>query len=110
MKTLRVVLLLIGFTILGALTSVTKAQTAAGAGSSSSNALSPLLSPSHAQLDLIYRRPTERAKLRNYFFDTFGPYPIVGAAILGGINQAYKTPPEWGQGMSACLLYTSRCV
>jgi hypothetical protein len=40
-------------------------------------------------------------KLRNYLFDTLGPYPIVGAAILGGINQADKTPPEWGQGAGA---------
>jgi hypothetical protein len=101
MKTLRVGLLLIGFTMLGAVTPVTKAQTAVGAGTPSDNALSPLLSSSHAELDLVYQRPTEKEKLRNYFFDTFGPYPIVGAAIVGGINQAYKTPPEWGQGMGA---------
>jgi hypothetical protein len=101
MKSTRVVLLLMGITALAALTPVTKAQSAAGAATPSGSTLSPLLSPSHPQLDLIYRRPTERIKLRNYFFDTFGPYPIAAAAILGGINQAYKTPPEWGQGMGA---------
>ena len=48
--------------------------------------------------DLTYIRPTEKTRLRNYFFDTFGPYPIVGAAIAGGINQVDNTPPEWKQG------------
>jgi hypothetical protein len=45
-----------------------------------------------------YTRPAEKTKLRNYFFDAFGPYPIVGAAFAAGINQAYNTPPEWQQG------------
>ena len=48
--------------------------------------------------DLTYTRPTEKTKLRNYFFDTFGPYPILGAAFAAGINQAERTPPEWEQG------------
>jgi hypothetical protein len=30
-----------------------------------------------------------------------GPYPIVGAALAAGINQADSTPPEWGQGAEA---------
>ena len=51
-----------------------------------------------ARPDLTYIRPTERTRLVNYFFDTFGPYPIVGAAIAGGINQVDNTPPEWKQG------------
>ena len=41
--------------------------------------------------------PTEKTRLRNYFFDTFGPYPIVISAIAAGINQAENTPPEWKQ-------------
>lgn len=49
--------------------------------------------------DLTYVRPTQKIKLHNYFFDAFGPYPIVGAALAGGINQADNTPPEWKQGM-----------
>ena len=28
----------------------------------------------------------------------FGPYPIVGAAVAAGINQADNAPPEWKQG------------
>jgi len=45
-----------------------------------------------------YIRPTDETKLRNYVFDAFGPYPIVGAAFAAGINQAYRTPPEWEEG------------
>jgi hypothetical protein len=37
----------------------------------------------------------------HYLFDTFGPYPIAGAGVLGAINQADKTPPEWGQRFTA---------
>jgi hypothetical protein len=55
------------------------------------------LTPS-VQLDQPYTRPTEKTRLRNYFFDAFGPYPIAGAAIAAGINQADNTPPEWRQG------------
>ncbi len=51
-----------------------------------------------AQPYLTYVRPTKRVKLHNYLFDAFGPYPIGGAAIFGGIDQADKTPPEWRQG------------
>jgi hypothetical protein len=48
--------------------------------------------------DLMYTRPTQRTKLRNYAFDTFGPYPIAGAAFAAGIGQASNTHPEWRQG------------
>jgi len=51
--------------------------------------------------NLTYTPPTEKTKLHNYLFDTFGPYPIVGAAFVAGINQAYNTPPEWKQGAEA---------
>jgi hypothetical protein len=47
---------------------------------------------------MTYTRPTQRTKLHNYFFDAVGPYPIIGAALAAGINQADDTPPEWGQG------------
>src|SRR5271169_1408841 len=50
------------------------------------------------RLDLMYTRPTQKTKLRNYTFDAFGPYPIVGAAFVAGMSQAYNTPPEWKQG------------
>jgi hypothetical protein len=50
------------------------------------------------QSELTYVRPTQKIKLHNYLFDAFGPYPIVGAAVAAGINQADNTPPEWKQG------------
>jgi hypothetical protein len=46
----------------------------------------------------VYMRPTAKIEFHNYLFDTFGPYPIVGAGMAAGINQADKTPPEWQQG------------
>ena len=48
-----------------------------------------------------YVRPSERTKFHNYIFDSVGPYPILGAALVAGINQADSTPPEWGQGAEA---------
>jgi hypothetical protein len=48
--------------------------------------------------DLTYIRPTQAIKLHNYLFDAFGPYPIIGAALAAGVNQAYNTPLEWKQG------------
>ena len=71
-----------------------KAQTLADSTDSSSAVA--VITP--AKPDLIYVRPTEKTRLRNYFFDAFGPYPIVGAAVAGAINQADNTPPEWRQG------------
>lgn len=50
------------------------------------------------QPDLTYTRPTQKIKLRNYIFDAIGPYPIVGAAVAAGINQASNDTPEWKQG------------
>ena len=50
------------------------------------------------QPDLPYTRPTQAIKLRNYLFDGFGPYPILGAAITAGISQTSHGIPEWRQG------------
>jgi hypothetical protein len=50
---------------------------------------------------VAYHRPTEREKLRNFVFDAFGPYPVLTAAFGAGIEQAGKTPPEWGVGADA---------
>ncbi len=52
-----------------------------------------------AQVDLPYARPTQRTKVNNFVFDAFGPYPIAGAAVVAGINQASNAPPEWNQGV-----------
>jgi hypothetical protein len=101
MKRFRHVLLFIAVASLGTLVPFANAQSGAVGRFSSSNTVLPSSGATHLQLDLTYTRPTERIKLRNYFFDAFGPYPIAGTAILGGINQADKTPPEWGQGAEA---------
>lgn len=71
-----------------------KAQALADSRDSSSTVA--IAAPAHP--DLTYIRPTTKIKLHSYLFDTFGPYPIVGAAMAGGINQADNTPPEWKQG------------
>ena len=44
---------------------------------------STVASTSPAELDLTYVRPPPKTKLRNYLFDAFGPYPIVGAPNPG---------------------------
>jgi hypothetical protein len=101
MKTPRVVHFLIAIACLGAFAPEGKAQAATGEGSISSDVASHFSSSTPARLDLTYNRPTEKTKLRNYFFDAFGPYPVGGAAELGAISQAHNTPPEWGQGFKA---------
>jgi hypothetical protein len=50
--------------------------------------------------DLAYIPPTTDVKLHSYLFDAFGPYPIAGATLVAGINQADNTPPEWKQGVA----------
>jgi hypothetical protein len=85
---------------MGTLLPTGRAQSAAGAGSSSNVAALPLSSKTHATLELTYRRPTEKTKIHNYWFDVFGPYPVAGAVILGAVNQAHNAPPEWGQGFN----------
>src|SRR5580693_1263167 len=64
----------------------------------SSTTVAGSASATHPLPDLTYMRPTQKTKLRNYVFDAFGPYPIVGAAFAAGISQAENTPPEWKQG------------
>jgi hypothetical protein len=76
-----------------ALPVLARAQSLADSESSSGNGAITVVQP-----ELAYARPTQKTKLRNYVFDTFGPYPIAGAALAAGIGQAYNTPPEWGQG------------
>jgi hypothetical protein len=99
MKMRGLMLLLLAIAGLTLLPPLAMAQSLADSGDSSSAAVLPL-SPgaTHSQLALTYTRRTEKTKLHNYFFDTFGPYPIVGAAFAAGINQAESSPPEWKQG------------
>jgi hypothetical protein len=83
------------------------AQGPAGAGTSREQetqtpaATSVLPDKTHGQQPSIYHRPSEKTKFINYLFDGYGPYPIVGSAIVAGINQADSTPPEWGSGAEA---------
>jgi hypothetical protein len=79
---------------LGALSSLAKAQSSLDAGVLSGAAVSKNPVPS----DLIYSRPTELTKARNYSFDMFGPLPIGIAAVEAGIAQEDNSPPEWKQG------------
>jgi hypothetical protein len=71
-----------------------RAQTLVDSADSSSTAASV----TQTLPDLTYVRPTESIKVHNYSFDTFGPYPIAGAAFVAGIGQTYNSPPEWKQG------------
>ena len=96
MKMRQVMFFLLTIAGLAALQPLANAQSLVSSGdSSSSGALA--VSTAHPP-SLMYIRPTQKTELRNYFFDTFGPYPIVGAALAAGINQAESTPPEWKQG------------
>lgn len=98
MKMRRIMLLLLLIAGLAALPVLVKAQSLVDAGDPSSSTVDLSASTATPQPDLTYMRPPQATKLRNYFFDAFGPYPIVGAGIAAGINQADRTPPEWGQG------------
>ncbi|MGA2962803.1 MAG: hypothetical protein ABSD96_14090 [Candidatus Korobacteraceae bacterium] len=90
--TIRSVLLIIA--LLAALPVLARAQSLTDSDISSG----AVASTTPAQLDVTYTRPTQATKLHNYFFDAFGPYPIIGAAAVAGINQADNAPPEWKQG------------
>jgi hypothetical protein len=96
LKVSRVSPLLFALT-LAAMAPPVKAQVSTDLRASSSAAVMAESTPRPLP-DLTYFRPTQKRKLRNYFFDAFGPYPIVGAALVAGVNQAYNTPKEWGQG------------
>jgi hypothetical protein len=97
MKICRFNLLLLAIAVPVVLPWLARAQSASSSGDASSAVVGPM-SAGPPQPDLTYERPTQKTKLRNYFFDAFGPYPIVGAALAAGVNQAYNTPPEWKQG------------
>src|SRR5579862_8167430 len=92
----RIIVLLLAAACLAGMSGRVFAQSMADAPDSSSS-----VTGATATLpDLTYVRPTGMTKLRNYFFDAYGPYPIVGAAIAAGIHQADNAPPEWKQGFA----------
>ena len=98
MKIRRIMLLLLAIADLAVLPVLAKAQSLVASGESSSSTVDLSVSTASPQPDLTYLRPPHATKLRNYLFDAFGPYPVVGAGLAAGINQADNTPPEWGQG------------
>ena len=75
MKMRGLMLLLLAIAGLTVLPPLAMAQSLADSGDSSSAAVLPSAGTTHPQLALTYTRPTEKTKLHNYFFDTFGPYP-----------------------------------
>jgi hypothetical protein len=93
MKLRQSVFLLLTIATLAALPVMAKAQSTAD----SMDSPEPIASAA-PRGELVYTRPTEKVKLRNYVFDAFGPYPIVGAAVAAGIGQLDNTPAAWGQG------------
>ena len=97
MKMRRFMLLLFVIADLAAVPVLAKAQSPATPPDSPGT----VASTPPAQRDLTYERPSENTKFHNYIFDMIGPYPILGAALSAGINQADNTPPEWGQGAEA---------
>lgn len=91
MKMRRLMLLLF---VASAAAVMAQAQSLADPGDASST----VASAAPAEPLPSYVRPTEKTRLRNYFFDAFGPYPIMGAAFGAGLSQAGNTPPDWEQG------------
>jgi hypothetical protein len=99
MKMFRYVAFLLPLTGLGILAPAGKAQATVDSSDAASEADAGASSTvKHAEPLFVYSRPTEKMKLRTYLFDAYGPYPIVGAAFIAGVNQAERTPPEWGEG------------
>jgi len=98
MKMRGLMLLMLALACLTVLPQFARAQSLVDSSDSSSAEVLASTSTTPPQLDLTYARPTEKTKLQSYFFDTFGPYPIVGAGLVAGINQYKGTPPEWKQG------------
>ncbi|MFZ3215487.1 MAG: hypothetical protein WA192_05435 [Candidatus Acidiferrales bacterium] len=114
MKMRLAVLVFLAGSCMAVLPGPVSAQSGAGAGAPSSQQQGPpaqqpqssppsMMSPHVAKVQAgqAYQRPTAKERLRNYAFDAFGPYPIIGAAFTGGVQQAYGTPPEWGGGAGA---------
>jgi hypothetical protein len=90
----RIILGLVVIVNLAALSVLAKAQSLLDSGDSSAI----VASTTPAQLGLTYTRPTQAMKVRNYLFDAFGPYPIVGAALTAGFDQTRYVPRKWGRG------------
>ena len=93
MQVCRAMLMLSVFSAFAALPSSAISQSLPVLGESSA----PVAGAASLRANLAYVPPTEKAKLSNYAFDTFGPYPIIGSAAVAGIDQFTNSPPEWRQ-------------
>src|SRR6202161_2638135 len=93
-----------------------RAQSSSGSGTANQTQTQPgQTAPAYSSsnpppVTYAYHKPTEKEKLKNYAFDTFGPYAIIGSAAIAGIQQAETAnatphnpgiPPDWGQGWDA---------
>jgi len=101
MKVLRFAASLFALTGLGILAPDPKARSIVGSTATTSSPADAAAPLDPAPPLFVYSRPTERMKIRTYVFDAFGPYPIVGAALIAAVNQREGTPPEWRQGAAA---------
>jgi len=94
----KMIMIMIPAVCLVILTSIpVMAKSQSFADTSTSDGVLPVVTPG-GQEDLDYVRPTQRIKIHNYLYDTYGPYPLVTAALTAGIHQATNAPPEWNQG------------
>jgi len=98
MKVFRFVASLVAITGWGILAPAGTSQSIVDSTATTSSPASASARLAPAPPPFVYSRPTEKMKLRTYAFDAYGPYPIVGAALIAAVNQREKTPPEWGQG------------
>ena len=89
--------LIIGFTI-SSPTVMAQLAPAPEVPSADTAPVRPSSRPLYASPILAYTPPTEKEKLRLFAFDAFGPYAFATAAVVGGYQEATKSPPEWGSG------------
>jgi len=114
MKMCRLVLLFVAAGLFAISQSSARGQSSSGSGTPAQSQTqappaqtAPHSSSSSISMTLTYHRPTEKEKLKNYAFDSFGPYAIFGSLVIAGIQQAETPnatphnsgiPPDWGQG------------
>jgi hypothetical protein len=118
MKMCRAVFLIVAITLFIASQPPAKAQSPSGSGTPGQSQTQTPQTPAQtappsssnstsARPDFTYHRPSEKEKLKNYAFDSFGPYAILGSLAIAGIQQAETpnatpnnpgVPPDWGQG------------
>jgi hypothetical protein len=116
MKMCRTVFLLVAIGLFAISQTSAWGQSSSGSGTPAQSQIqappaqtAPPSASSSMSMTLTYHRPTEKEKLKNYAFDSFGPYAIAGSVIAAGYQQADKTskapnagiPPDWGQGWDA---------